>query len=1226
MTEVDPEAPELDALAPDAPIKVRRAALQLAGQRPLLALNMIVRGGGENLAKALASVRGICDEFVIAVDSRSWPETKGSVGYPEEIDTALNGPLSSLHGFPSLSVSEDGTSCESSFPDGPRVLVFRHDWCADPDDPDDVGTGFAAARQAALDRTTASMMMWIDSDDEWEEDEPGITRAYAKNLLDNGRAPADHPDRFASWAARYVYSRTKEGRPGVVHNRERLFRVDDNWAWQDLIHETPTTGKKETLKYAEKVRAIHAQRDDDSEQGRSRDRRNLKALYRQLIGHIRIYDSEERVNLVKLASEQIRATGFLDSALWGNAAAWTESARAVQYIAFQHYAHRRFEQAEFWFRAFLDWPKHGEGRAIEKPDEWETLIHLGRTILSRYREVGAERTIDPAENVYLRAQKIVPYWPDHWLGLADCAALRKDWGMSRFYNETGRRLIKQGSLPHALLFVNMLDYELVPCLQMQDIEYHQGNVEEALRWCEEGLKIDPSHKVLADYRQQYADRLIRENVAGNAANLLEFMIDRDDLLRARNLSVYLPEEIKAEPAVAEYVEMAKVQTEHLTSKQSYADFYETQGEGEWEFPEPDPERDDPDLLRANDRYAWLAERIPAGARALDLGCADGHYHPVIMDKVSELVAVDVSKRALEIAGKRAEIGGYTDRVSFIRGLVEDVLAETAQILEERGGKPFDVCLIGELIEHVIDPGALYLAAERVAKTVLLTTPEGSFGKGGYASHDLKPRGHVRTFTKESLFEFLDERPNRHVVELHSAHHDYSHGWLMSETRIGQPEADETLPGAGKLFVIFCGPGFENWTPDTYRRRGLGGSETAVVCTARELARLGWRVVVYAEADGVWDGVLYRHWSKIEDYGGGADYLLLWRSPVLLNGIKEGTKIAERVGLWVHDMTCGPDLTPAIARRIDDIFYLSEWHRRHLIKNYPYLLGGSGLTADELFAVDTSEVDPQETHVTREKFDAWLAQGPFPAADYPRLVRMVNGIDHWPEDGSDLVWADALGTQLITAFDRNPHRIMWASSPDRGLDEMLRYWPQIRREWPDAELHAFYGWETVEKWLASDERLAAFKKAVMAKIEEGGGVDGVHWHGRVSARKLREEWAKSGYFLYPAIPDRIIETFCISVIEAQSAGCIPIVKDAGSLREVVGAGGVVVPWARASLPELFEIAKKIDRQRRYGEALRVAGWGNQRMYTWARAAMIFHEAAVEGLIPVEATVGDGVVVA
>ena len=53
--------------------------------------------------------------------------------------------------------------------------------------------------------------------------------------------------------------------------------------------------------------------------------------------------------------------------------------------------------------------------------------------------------------------------------------------------------------------------------------------------------------------------------------------------------------------------------------------------------------------------------------------------------------------------------------------------------------------------------------------------------------------------------------------------------------------------------------------DTLDRRALGGSETAFICVARELAALGHHVTAYClcEQEVTYDGVAYRNISRAE---------------------------------------------------------------------------------------------------------------------------------------------------------------------------------------------------------------------------------------------------------------------------------------------------------------------------------------------------------------------------
>jgi len=41
--------------------------------------------------------------------------------------------------------------------------------------------------------------------------------------------------------------------------------------------------------------------------------------------------------------------------------------------------------------------------------------------------------------------------------------------------------------------------------------------------------------------------------------------------------------------------------------------------------------------------------------------------------------------------------------------------------------------------------------------------------------------------------------------------------------------------------------------------------------------------------------------------------------------------------------------------------------------------------------------------------------------------------------------------------RHKHWVIYTSSYDRGLEHLLKMWPDVKKAVPDAELHIFYGW-------------------------------------------------------------------------------------------------------------------------------------------------------------------------
>lgn len=296
----------------------------------------------------------------------------------------------------------------------------------------------------------------------------------------------------------------------------------------------------------------------------------------------------------------------------------------------------------------------------------------------------------------------------------------------------------------------------------------------------------------------------------------------------------------------------------------------------------------------------------------------------------------------------------------------------------------------------------------------------------------------------------------------------------------------------KDIVFFLGHAWERWNPETLAAGGMGGSETMAVEMAKRLAARGHRVRVYgdcAELEGVFDGVQYLDYPKFHNVR--CDVLVSSRRPDAVDAVHDCT--AARRVLWVHDVHCGDALTPERAAAFDRILVLSQWHRDHVREVYPWL-------------------DERKLYVTR------------------------NAVDLTRFDGTE---------------ERNPHRAIYSSSPDRGLLSLLQMWPRIREQVPDAELHVFYGfknWEgAVEQRGDARERehLAEVKRLLEAMRELG-----VTMRDRVSGKQLAREFMKSGVWLYPTW---FTETYCITAAEAQIAGCRIVTSPIAALVETCGAG-------------------------------------------------------------------------
>lgn len=127
-------------------------------------------------------------------------------------------------------------------------------------------------------------------------------------------------------------------------------------------------------------------------------------------------------------------------------------------------------------------------------------------------------------------------------------------------------------------------------------------------------------------------------------------------------------------------------------------------------------------------------------------------------------------------------------------------------------------------------------------------------------------------------------------------------------------------------AIFCGNSADSWTGDAIKQGGIGGSETAVIHIAEELAKRGKEVVVYNRCDAPTSGllvnkVLYRNFwefNRLDEF----DVLWAWRMPSLADyDIKARKFIVD-----VHDVMNPESFSPERLERIDHVFVKTEYHK------------------------------------------------------------------------------------------------------------------------------------------------------------------------------------------------------------------------------------------------------------------------------------------------------------
>lgn len=128
-----------------------------------------------------------------------------------------------------------------------------------------------------------------------------------------------------------------------------------------------------------------------------------------------------------------------------------------------------------------------------------------------------------------------------------------------------------------------------------------------------------------------------------------------------------------------------------------------------------------------------------------------------------------------------------------------------------------------------------------------------------------------------------------------------------------------------------------------------------------------------------------------------------------------------------------------------------------------------------------------------------------------------------------------------------HTVGYFSAYYRGLEVLLKMWPEIRRRVPDATLNIYYGWGS---WDALEgERGRDFHERIDKLLEELKD-QGVTEYGRVDHETLAEAMRQTKVWAYPT---EFPEIHCITALKAQAAGCIPVVTKVGALEETVTCG-------------------------------------------------------------------------
>jgi hypothetical protein len=331
---------------------------------------------------------------------------------------------------------------------------------------------------------------------------------------------------------------------------------------------------------------------------------------------------------------------------------------------------------------------------------------------------------------------------------------------------------------------------------------------------------------------------------------------------------------------------------------------------------------------------------------------------------------------------------------------------------------------------------------------------------------------------------------------------------------------------GKNILLWAGYHNPKFDMKDWIDKGMGGSEYCLIKLAYHLKNKGYNVTIGGDVrPGWWDGVYWNLFTKthfdnvisinyihfikhLEDKNISFDNAYLWMHNEEYYNFYKGGELPEYKSYFKHP-------------KFRKVIGVSKIHAEKLKENAKYLFNYT--------------IDEAKQHITH----------------------IDNAIDL--TDYKD-----------IKEVDKIPGRIIWTSSSDRGLNNIIENWASWKTQRPDLSL-VICSPPYAEDW---------FDKKVIESLKD------VEWIGSQNPIDLKNEIAKSEYWVY--LSD-YFETYCISVLEMMMGKVKIITTGPGNIMVLIdrGSRGVLLntPYEnRVASYEAIQVMVKDIRDEKYNKIL------------------------------------------
>lgn len=204
--------------------------------------------------------------------------------------------------------------------------------------------------------------------------------------------------------------------------------------------------------------------------------------------------------------------------------------------------------------------------------------------------------------------------------------------------------------------------------------------------------------------------------------------------------------------------------------------------------------------------------------------------------------------------------------------------------------------------------------------------------------------------------------------------------------------------------------------------------------------------------------------------------------------------------------------------------------------------------------------------------------------------------------------------------RVPGRVVWTSSADRGLHNLLEIWPKIKAAVPYASLRIFYHFEygqllAVEPHDLSQHHFHTVEMAhrlryIVESVKRLKHLDVVHGKS-ISRNQMVKEMNEASVFAFPCDTVATTEGFSVSTLEAHASFTVPVMTDQDCLGSIYNNSGAIVfkSPVRERLPEFTDAVIKGLTDKSFADSVIEKCRKFAFDHTWANTAQMMEQVAI-----------------